>query len=295
MTTTRPAADVERAHLMVRHVTELYYGADAEEAHTEVRKTPLDTGLQRVITSKLEVQPQTLMRKHRDYFGNVVHHFDVLEPHRALCITAESVVETTHAIACGPEAEPDRRSWEERWAEYLHPSPFVPDLPEYATIEHRVTPDLGAEEFTTALEELGAVLKRDFVYHPGLTEVDSSPAVFFEQGGGVCQDFSHVALGVLRRARVPARYASGYIYDPATDPAQSTLRGASASHAWVQAWHAELGWVGLDPTNDKLVDWQYVRVALGRDYSDVRPVRGVFRGSGEQTLSVAVEMTRLDR
>ena len=99
---------------MVRHVTELYYGADAEEAHTEVRKTPLDTGLQRVITSKLEVQPQTLMRKHRDYFGNVVHHFDVLEPHRALCITAESVVETTHAIACGPEAEPDRRSWEGR-------------------------------------------------------------------------------------------------------------------------------------------------------------------------------------
>jgi len=110
----------------------------------------------------------------------------------------------------------------------------------------------------------------------------------------VCQDFSHVTLGVLRRAGVPARYASGYLYDPATDPAQSTLRGAAASHAWVQAWHPELGWAGLDPTNDKLVDWQHVRVAVGRDYGDVRPVRGIFRGEGEQSISVSVEVTRLD-
>ena len=115
------------AHLMVRHVTELYYGSHAEEAHSEVRKSPVDTGLQRVLTSSLQVEPQTLLRKHRDYFGNVVHHFDLLEPHTALCITAESVVETSHAVACGPEAEADPRAWEERWSEYLHASPFVPE------------------------------------------------------------------------------------------------------------------------------------------------------------------------
>ncbi len=296
MTSSHPVGWDEarlRAHLLVRHVTELYYTGHAEEAHSEVRKTPVDTGLQRVVTTKLEVEPQTLPRKHRDYFGNVVHHFDLLEPHAAVCITAESVVETSHAVACGPEAEVDPRPWEERWAEYLYPSPFVPELPHYATIEHRVSPSSSAEEFLTALEELGAVLRRDFRYETGLTEADSSPAVFFEKGGGVCQDFAHAALGILRLAGVPARYASGYLYDPATDPSQSTLRGAAASHAWVQGWHPELGWVGLDPTNDKLVDWQYVRVAVGRDYGDVRPVAGIFRGEGEQSLSVSVEVTRL--
>jgi transglutaminase-like putative cysteine protease len=157
-----------------------------------------------------------------------------------------------------------------------------------------VSASLDAQAFLDALEELGAVLKRDFRYEPGLTDVDSSAAVFFEKGGGVCQDFSHAALGVLRLAGVPARYASGYLYDPAVDPAQSTLRGVAASHAWVQAWHPELGWVGLDATNDRLVDWQYVRVAVGRDYGDVRPVHGIFRGEGEQALSVSVQVSRLD-
>ena len=300
MTATRPVGweqAPERAHLMVRHVTELYYAAPAEEAHSEVRKSPVDTGLQRVVTSKVDVEPQTLMRKHRDYFGNVVHHFDLIDPHSALCITAESVVETAHAVACGPESdsgEADPRPWEERWAEFLHPSPFVPDLPHYETIRHEVSTSLEGEAFLTALEELGATLKNGFRYDPGLTEVDSSPAEFFEKGGGVCQDFAHATLGVLRRARVPARYASGYLYDPAKDPGKSILRGAAASHAWVQAWHPELGWVGLDPTNDKLVDWQYVRTAIGRDYRDVRPVHGIFRGEGEQSLSVFVEVTRLD-
>ncbi len=285
----------ETAHLMVRHVTTLEYDADIAEAHTEVRKSPVDTGLQRVLTSKLEVEPQAPLARHVDYFGNVVHHFDLLEPHRTLRITAESVVETADAIACGPEAAPDPRLWKERWAEYLHTSAFVPDIPHYASIEHDVDVDLSPHDFIQALEALGATLKNDFRYEPGATHVDSSPEEFFEQGGGVCQDFSHVTLGVLRRAGVPARYASGYLYDPASDSAHSSLRGAAASHAWVQAWHPELGWVGLDPTNDKLVDWQYVRIAIGRDYGDVRPMRGVFRGETDQTLTVSVDVTRLDR
>ena len=104
------------------------------------------------------------------------------------------------------------------------------------------------------------------------------------------------SLGVLRAAGVPARYASGYVYDPATDDRRGEsipVRGSTASHAWVQAWHPELGWVGADPTNRKLVDWQYVRVAVGRDYRDVQPLRGVFQGHPGQHLEVRVEITRL--
>ena len=283
----------ERAHLMVRHVTELRYSSPAEEAHTEVRKMPVDTGLQRVLTSKIDVDPPTLLGQHRDHFGNAVHHFDLLEPHDSLRIVAESVVETSHAVACGAEAAPDPRPARDRWAEYLYESPFVPELPEYATVAHEVSMESDAEDFLGALEAFGATLKRGFRYEPGLTAVDSSPAEFFAKGGGVCQDFTHVAIGVLRRAGVPARYASGYLYDPSADPEHSELRGALASHAWAQAWHPDLGWVGLDPTNDKLVDWQYVRVAIGRDYGDVRPVRGVFRGHAAHELWVSVEVRRL--
>ena len=102
-------------------------------------------------------------------------------------------------------------------------------------------------------------------------------------------------LGVLRLASVPCRYVSGYIFDPASDGDGDgeRVRGAAASHAWVQAWHPELGWIGIDPTNNKLVDWQYVRVAVGRDYSDVQPVRGVFLGSAHQSLSVDVNVQRI--
>lgn len=305
----QPRRHLRKANLLVRHVTELSYGGDVIEEHSEIRKCPIDTGLQRVVMSKLEVEPQAVLNEHRDYFGNRVHHLDVFEPHSRLRIVAESVVETSHAIACGPESAPDDRPWQERWAEYLAPSPFVPDLPHYGSIAHGVQLELPVDQFAAALEEMGGQLKDRFRYDPTLTEVDSSPEVFFEKGGGVCQDFTHVAIGVLRRAGIPARYASGYLYDPSLDPSgfagnspnpalitadrDFTLMGTAASHAWVQAWHPELGWVGLDPTNDKLVDWQYVRVAIGRDYGDVRPVRGVYRGSPTQRLDVSVDVHRL--
>jgi transglutaminase-like putative cysteine protease len=126
-----------------------------------------------------------------------------------------------------------------------------------------------------------------------VTDVNSSPKVLFEAGGGVCQDLAHAMLGVLRLAGVPCRYMSGYVYDPADSDEGDKVKGAQASHAWVEAWHPQLGWVGIDPTNDKLVDWQYIRIAAGRDYSDVQPLRGIFVGSREQELEVEVAVRRI--
>ena len=152
---------------------------------------------------------------------------------------------------------------------------------------------LGAEDFLTALMDLGAVFQERFRYDPDATDVHSSPEVLFDVGGGVCQDLAHAMLGVLRLGGVPCRYVSGYVYDPVGEDEGEHVRGAAASHAWVQVWHPELGWVGIDPTNDKLVDWQYIRVAAGRDYSDVQPLRGVFVGSRDQRLEVEVEVKRI--
>ncbi len=283
-----------RAILHVKHTTTLTYAEPVVEAHTEVRKTPVDTGLQRVVTAKLEVSPTATLSDYVDYFGSHVSHFNVLEPHESLSIHAESVVETTDAVSCGPSQPDDGRPWQQRLAEFLHWSPAVPALPQYAEIPHRVALDLSPDAFLDSLQELGETFSKRFRYDPDATDVHSSPEVLFEGGGGVCQDLAHAMIGVLRLSGVPCRYVSGYVYDPATGDEGDHVQGATASHAWVQVWHPDHGWVGIDPTNDKLVDWQYVRVAAGRDYSDVQPMRGVFRGAAsDQELDVEVAVARV--
>ena len=286
--------DVEdKALLMVSHSTRLTYSEPVVESHSEVRKSPVDTGLQRVMTTSIEVSPSAVVDDYIDYFGSRVHHFNILEPHEYVEIVANSVVETTDAISCGSGVEVKRRDWEYLLPEYLSWSPAVPNIPEYADIPNRVRSDMDSHGFTDSLKELGSVFKARFRYDPNATDVYSSPKVLFEKGGGVCQDLAHAMLGVLRLGSVPCRYVSGYVYDPGESKGGGSIRGGAASHAWVQAWHDDLGWVGIDPTNDKLVDWQYVRVAAGRDYSDVQPLRGVFVGAPEQAVHVKVTVTRI--
>ena len=282
-----------KALMMVSHVTRLRYSEPVVEAHTEVRKSPVDTGLQRVVTHKLEATPGAQVRGYIDYFGSDVRYFNLLEPHDAVEIRSKSIVETSDAICCGPSYDLDLRSWAEKHVEYLQWSDSVPPLAEYQEVPNRVVPDLKGGEFVEALGELGRFFWTSFRYDPEATDVHSGPQELFLKGGGVCQDLTHAMLGVLRLASVPCRYVSGYVYDPGGEGDEAALRGAVASHAWVQAWHTELGWVGIDPTNDKLVDWQYVRVSVGRDYSDVQPVRGVFLGTATQSLEVEVEVERI--
>ena len=289
----KPWDPKDRALLLVNHVTRLTYGEPVVEAQSEVRKTPVDTGLQRVLTHKLNVSPPASLHSYVDYFGSHVCYFSQLEPHTELEIAAEAVVETVDAVCCGPSESPDGRPWQQRLAEFLHWSAMVPPLANYAEITHRVSADLEGEDFIDALRELGGVFAKRFRYDAEATEVDSSPAVLFERGGGVCQDLAHAMLGVLRGSGVACRYVSGYVYDPVEEGEGDHVLGSAASHAWVQAWHPGLGWVGIDPTNDKLVDWQYVRVAAGRDYADVQPVRGMYIGANEQLLEVEVSVKRI--
>ena len=289
-----------KALMLVSHVTRLSYSESVVEAHSEVRKSPVDTGLQRVITHKLEVSPGATVQEYRDYFGTDVRYFNLLEPHDSVEIRANSIVETTDAICCGPAYDLDGRPWTEKLVEYLQWSACVPRLPDYASVPNRVEPGLPGEAFIEALSELGGTFRSMFRYDREATDVHSSPEELFQKGGGVCQDLTHAMLGVLRLASVPCRYVSGYLFDPASGGEEfkvsapmTPVRGASASHAWVQAWHSELGWIGIDPTNDKLVDWQYIRVAVGRDYADVQPVRGVFLGAARQALRVEVKVKRI--
>ncbi len=290
------------ARLQMTHVTCFDYSEPVILAHNEVRITPMQTGLQHVLDAQIHVttNPSSSMPviavAHRDHFANIVHHFDIVTPHKQLEIISKASIETTHAICCGPETKFDSRPYQQHWAEFLAWSPGVPQLAEYSTVPtaHEIHMDMNESEFEAALVAVANYFFRTFRFDPDATHVYSSPTELFKQGGGVCQDMAHALIGVLRTAGIPARYVSGYIYDPDIDNEGSRLRGATASHAWVQAWHHQSGWIGIDPTNDKLVDWQYIRTAIGRDYFDVPPVRGLFRGNVEQKMRVSVHITRLD-
>ncbi len=281
----------DQVRLKIRHVTRFDYAFPVTQAHSEIRKTPVDTDLQKVISNTVTVLPEGGMSCHWDHFGNVVYHHNLLEPHDFSEIVSESLVETTNAVFSSVP-HPDPRPHHQRWAEFIAWSPGVPVLDEYRQVDHRVDLSLDGDGFTGALVELAHYFFNRFRYDPDVTHVHSSPKVLFERGGGVCQDLAHAMIGVLRLSGIPARYVSGYIYDPKQDEEGQHLRGALATHAWVQVWHPELGWVGIDPTNNKLVDWQYSLIAVGRDYFDVQPVRGVFMGSGEQKLTVSVSVSR---
>ena len=282
----------EKIVLEVIHQTRFFYSVPVLVSQNELRMSPVDTGLQRVLQHDIRITPEVQRSNYHDHFGNLVQHFSVLEPHDNLEIRARSVVETTNGISCGPESIPDPRPYEQRWIEFLSWSPGVPSLPEYASVPlgGKIDMAMDEDEFAQRLYDMARYFYRTFRYDPDVTHVQSSPQELFEHGGGVCQDMAHAMIGVLRNAGVPARYVSGYIFDPGKGQIGEHLRGSAATHAWVQAWHEGHGWMGIDPTNDKLVDWQYVRTAIGRDYFDVQPLRGVFSGAAEQQLEVSVQV-----
>ncbi len=280
----------EKVVLGVTHKTSFTYSEPVSQSQNELRMSPVDTGLQRVLRHEISVDPNVNLRDYTDHFGNKVVYFNLLEPHTHLTITATSEVETTNEFSCGIEANPDPRPFADRLVEFLGWTKGVPHLDQYGEIPvaEGFASTLSEADFKTALQEIASYFYQTYTYKADVTNVYSTPQDLFANKAGVCQDMAHALIGVLRYHGVPARYVSGYVLDSQDQGAD--LRGVGATHAWVHAWHEDSGWIGVDPTNNKLVDWQYVRTATGRDYFDVQPVRGVFQGTTEQQMSVAVEV-----
>jgi len=292
MTSSQMDQDLH-AKLAIRHSTRFDYSEPVAMGFSEIRMTPVDTPIQKVEKTSLIVSPECQVGIHRDYFGNIVHHFNVLPPHDYIEIISESVVQTAGMVSGGVVSS-DPRPSSQRHTEFLQWSKAVPKLDEYASVIHHVNQRMSPQDFEQSLLELTAYFFANFRYDPDVTHVYSTAKALFTEGGGVCQDLAHAMIGVLRLAGIPARYVSGYIYDESDENATGDhLRGSAATHAWVQVWHPEASWCGVDPTNNKLVDWQYIRTAIGRDYYDVTPVKGIFRGIVEQKLTVEVAVTRL--
>lgn len=278
--------------IAVRHRTGYHYATAVRASYNEARMTPTTGRGQHTLESRLDVSPGSRPLHYVDYWGTIVDAFDVHVPHTELVVTASSVVETA-----GVTAEPPPLGWDaigaadvaDRYAELLTPSRYVCFEPEIAAA--------GAEfvaEFAPAEAGLRGVAwsHAQLGYERGSTEVHTTSAEARQSGNGVCQDFSHLALAILRAMGLPARYVSGYLY-PTAGTAESTIGTTTVgeSHAWVEFWAGE--WVPADPTSLVVVGERHVVVARGRDYADVRPLSGVYHGPPAESLGVEVELTRL--
>ena len=257
---------------------------------------PRSDSNQRCLTFHLSVSPRCRPFSYRDHLGNHVHHFDIPGLHRQLVIVAESLVEVQPALELPSFLSPD--AWadldqivsEGDYWEFLYPSEFCAPTPLLDQLAHAL--DVRRrDDPLMLLHELNERVFRYFDYTPRSTNVDSPIDDALTSRKGVCQDFAHILITLVRtKLRIPCRYVSGYlahrIHDEETDRSR-----ASATHAWIEVLLPHFGWVGFDPTNWLVAGERHIRTAIGRDYADVPPTHGIFRGRASSELTVAVRVT----
>jgi len=279
--------------LHVLHRTHYAYRTPVRDSLNEMRLQPVETGDQKVESFALKITPLTQPRHQLDFYHNHVHRFDILAPHNVLEVEARSVVVTSPPSdpAEGllvPLASMSTCLEQASCYDFLQPSTYVSTDADAAAIATQVT--AGYTDAWGAVIALKRFIHDEFKYQPAVTNVRTKMSEALRLRQGVCQDFAHVMIGLCRALKIPARYVSGYLYNGPADQ----LKGAQASHAWLEVFLPGHGWIGVDPTNRLRTGERHVKIAVGRDYADVSPLRGTYRGTGERTLHVDVLVTRLD-
>ena len=263
----------------IEHETVFSYSQPVREAIGEARLRPRDDAGQRLLGFRLALDPHAPADPVSDRFGNIIHCYSVLPAHRRLVVTATSEVETSAAaLSAAPALTPLEQHSFTAASQY---APFTDDLLAFA---RAVTPADADDPETTARALAGAIYA-SCAYEPGSTDISTTADAVLAGRRGVCQDFAHLLIALCRGLGMPARYVSGYLYD-ADKPADAIL----ASHAWTEVYLNGRGWLGLDPTHDRATGALYTRVAIGRDYADAAPVRGIYQGDAKETLEVRVRM-----
>jgi transglutaminase-like putative cysteine protease len=273
------------------HVTRFDYSDDVMEGVMEVRLGPLSDSTQRWDRFNLSVTPTGSVRPYTDGFGNRTHLVTVGKVHRTLEVTTRSELSTSLENPFIPMEKPPRALTPSESVDFLSPSPMVPALEEFVELAAPVQWTESGDTFE-GVRALSRLVHESFSYQRNVTTVATTVAEVMRLRTGVCQDFAHVLIGLCRAAGVPARYVSGYTV--ADLPDGESARREQASHAWVEAFTPTHGWRGFDATNDVVVGDAHVKIAVGRDYADVSPTRGSFRGSATQKLGVMVEAYRVD-
>ncbi|MDT5078378.1 MAG: hypothetical protein QOJ80_3015 [Mycobacterium sp.] len=275
--------------MRVIHATGYAYKSPVTASFNEARLTPRSDSRQNVVLNRVETVPATRSYRYVDYWGTAVTTFDLHAPHTELEVTSSSIVET--------DKDPlpkEKFGWEDvrseavidRFDEYLTATLYTPDSKRISRVGERIAKEHDPQQ---AIVEAANWVHNELSYVPGTTGVHSSGLDALREGKGVCQDFAHLTLILLRSMGIPSRYVSGYLHPNARAKVGDTIDGQS--HAWIQAWTG--GWWHYDPTNDKAINEQYISVGVGRDYADVTPLKGIYSGEGSTDLDVVVEITRL--
>jgi transglutaminase-like putative cysteine protease len=273
--------------LRVQHETKLQYSQPVTESVFEVRAAPQSSEDQTTLGYRLQLSPPVPVTPYRDGFGNRVELINILTPYREVVVAATSIVQTHRrpglarlaAVQFPPETDREPEA-----VELLRPSPLVDRS---AALEEFVA-GLGrpAGSLADVVQKLLAAVRSRLKYEKKVTTARTPLGEALALGKGVCQDFTHLFLGACRAISLPARYVSGYVNQP----------GEIATHAWCQVWAGPAeGWVDVDPTLNRVVEDQHVVTAMGRDFSDVPPNRGVWRGNAEESISVSVKVEALER
>ena len=286
----------------ISHRTVYVYHNAVSVSHHLIRLRPRELAYQRCLKYQLSAEPApAVMDSREDYFGNNVNFVTIEGPHCQLSITTNCEVEVTAKPAPAPAAT---QAWEQvrelcrgdvynasgEACEFVFPSPLIQPRPEFA--QYAAPAFSPGRPLLEAGMDLMERIHHDFTFDPEATTVATPLEQVFRQRRGVCQDFAQFHVACLRALGLPARYVSGYL-ETVPPPGQPKLVGADASHAWIQLWGGDSGWIDLDPTNNLLPGGRHVTLAWGRDFNDVSPLRGVLVGSGSHQLKVAVDVTPL--
>jgi transglutaminase-like putative cysteine protease len=282
--------------LDIRHVTQHQYDASVREAVMEVWMQPQKGARQRLVSFEMETDPPAQLFSYADAFGNAVYHFDVPQPHQRLTIQVRAAVETQPAAPL--PAGLDMGEWDRLRSDFvrgenfdfLRPHGFAVETEALrAFVAEKQIEALRARDPLSAVRALNALIYEAFAYETGVTHAESPIDEALNARRGVCQDFAHIMITVCRAWGIPARYISGYLFN---DRRAGDRSDPDSTHAWVEVFLPSTRWIGLDPTNNIEVGERHVAAAMGRDYGDVPPSRGVYKGDADGELAVAVSVRR---
>ena len=265
------------------HTTELSYTSRISESVIELRVAPRSDELQTLRGFGLAVGPAASVFEHVDWLGNRVHHFSIVDFHDRLVIEAQSAVEVrgrSLALSAAPDELASLPN-DHRLEDFRACGGPVDRCDELGSLAQRLELE-HAGKVGLVLERILRALRQELAYKKGVTTSSSAVSEVLRKGAGVCQDFTHIAIALLRALRIPSRYVSGYLFRETASELET--------HAWLEAFVPSLGWVGLDPTHGDLAGEGHVAVAVGRSFADVPPNRGIFRGDASEAIKVRVEM-----
>jgi transglutaminase-like putative cysteine protease len=272
----------------IQHITRYEYDRPVKESVNEIMIFPYLVNTQEVLQHDLVITDQPEIQIYYDYWGNKTATFNLLNPHKQLIIESKVIVRTTSL----PQLQVNFLSGWQQLKEEIDGRLQLLELnkPDMIRRQEEISQILNAiydakKSVAVTVESCSEYIYNEFRYIKGITNIETTIDEILEIRSGVCQDFAHVMLQLLRTIGIPSRYVSGYIC-----PDKTGMRGEGATHAWVEAWIPQYGWAGIDPTNNIWVTNTHVKLALGRNFNDCTPVKGTFKGPARQILSVYVSI-----